>query len=141
MSNTLHDDMLFEQLDGLYPGFPIDTSYTADLIRLMAENPGLPVLFFADGVNLPTGAFGHCSFVRVELIEYLDARTPWSIACVEHNREAFTRLIEDQLVRYPQDHAFSSGDLATWAHATARTEAAKWDAFWKPAIGVFVAAE
>ena len=131
-----------EEIKSRYPTYPLDTSYTAELRRLMRENPTLPVVVFASGERVPEGTYAHCPHVRCELIEYLDVDTPWSLVRVERSREDFAQLIEDQLRACRDDYEVPEGvDVDDWIHEAAVAEAAKWDSHWVRAIAIFVDVE
>lgn len=109
----------------------LDTN-TAELKRLIAENPDLPIIILADESSVSdNGAWTFCTSITFEVDEYLDCEYYDYGDTVIVDRDRLEEIIEDNLYEEYHDKSDEEYDQAV------KDKLAELELYWKKAIMIY----
>ncbi len=107
---------------------------TAELRKLIAENPDLPIVVFV-GEEAYSGEWGYeyCTNVSCGLDEVLDCEIPFGGGIVPTDKDEFEEQLAEYLYDLPEWKVLSGEDF----DRRFKEEVAKYDPYWKKVIAIY----
>ena len=129
-------DLFDGALDELYPEYPIDTSMSDAIRRLVSENPELPIVVFAGPEGRP-GAYAEVASVGI--IDFLDCDPPRTApATLVTSREKLEFMVREECEMLGRLGEHGGCDSEKQMDGWVEEEMSKYEPLWSKAICIDV---